>query len=105
MRDHCKTNDAVDKNLEERLGQTLNKFQCAIHPLDTMAKECEMVVRSFEATKNISGMKTNGPYPFPHHSESNTQATVRCTARLFLNLSLTAVFTCSPSQSQRVFTR
>ena len=54
-----------------------------MHPLDTMAKECEKVVKVFEDHINLNDKKTNGPYPYPFRGESNTQATIRCTAKLF----------------------
>ena len=83
MTDRCTTNNAVDHKLEEHLGRKLNQFRCAMHPLDGMAKECEKVIRAFEMRENISDLKKNDTYPFMHRAESNTQATVRCTAKLF----------------------
>ena len=77
MTDRCKTNDAVDRKLGESFEKELNSLRCSMHPLDGMAIECEKVVMSFEATNNIND------YPFKHRGETNTKATVRCTAKLF----------------------
>ena len=83
MTDRCKTNDAVDKKLEDQLGQKLNSFRCAMHPLDGMAKQCEKVVKSFEEEMKVHEKKKTEKYPFQHRAESNTQATVRCASKLF----------------------
>jgi len=86
MTDRCITNSAVDWKLAEQLGQLghdLNSFRCAMHPLDSMAKEYEKVVKAFEDHINLNDKKTNGPCPYPFRGKSNTQATTRCTANLF----------------------
>ena len=38
MTDRCVTNTAVDDQLEALKGSTLNRFRCAMHPLDAIAK-------------------------------------------------------------------
>ena len=83
MTDRCKTNDAVDRKLEDHFGHELNSFRCAMHPLDGMAKECEKVIKSFEEEMKISENKKTEKYPYQHRAESNSQATVRCASKLF----------------------
>ena len=83
MTDRCKTNDAVDRKLEDHFGHKLNSFRCAMHPLDGMAKECEKAIKSFEEEMKISENKKTEKYPYQHRAESNTQATVRCASKLF----------------------
>ena len=54
MTDRCVTNTAVDDQLEALKGSTLNRFRCAMHPLDAIAKACEKVVKRipFRSTQN-----------------------------------------------------
>ena len=77
MTDCCTTSSAVDRKLEDQLGHDLYSFRCAMHPLDSMAKECEKVVKAFDDHINLNDEKTK------FRGESNTQATTRCTAKLF----------------------
>ena len=83
MTDRCVTNTAVDDQLEALKGSKLNRFRCAMHPLDAIAKACEKVVKVHEDSVSINDKKTKGNYPFQHRGESNTQALVRTTAKLF----------------------
>ena len=78
MSDRCVTNDSIEKKLSETI-KPLNTFKCAMHPLDTIARECEKVIRTHDATLPIS----NGLQPFTKGGESNTQALVRCVGKLF----------------------
>ena len=54
-----------------------------MHPLDSIAKACEKVIKLNEDSVSINDKKTKGNYPFQHRAESNTQALVRTTAKLF----------------------
>ena len=54
-----------------------------MHPLDSIAKACEKVIKLNEDSISINDKKTKGNYPFQHRGESNTQALVRTTAKLF----------------------
>lgn len=80
MTDRCITNAAIHRELETLKGNTLNQFKCAMHPLDTMAKQCNAIVRETE-TNTLKDIK--GVFPFKHRAESMTQATVRTTTKLF----------------------
>ena len=51
MTDRCVTNTAVDDQLDELKGSRLNRFRCAMHPLDAIEKACEKVVPC-SATQN-----------------------------------------------------
>ena len=64
MTDRCKTNDAVDRIMGQKLGKELASFRCSMHPVDGMAKECEKVIKSFEVTNNIKDLKNSDKYPF-----------------------------------------
>ena len=84
MTDRCKTNEAVDRKLEGKFGGgNLNSFRCSMHPLDTMAKDCDKTIKSFEVSSNIKDMKIADKYPYTKRGESETQATIRCTSKLF----------------------
>ena len=83
MTDRCATNSAVDDQLEILKGTKINRFRCAMHPLDTMAKSCEKVVKTYEESVSINNQKKKAQYPFQHRGESNTQALVRTSAKLF----------------------
>ena len=45
MTDRCKTNDAVDRIMGQKLGKDFTGFRGAMHPVDGMAKECEKVIK------------------------------------------------------------
>ena len=64
MTDRCKTNDAVDHIMGQKLGKELTSFRCSMHHVDGMAKECERVTKSFEVTNNIKDLKKSDKYPF-----------------------------------------
>ena len=83
MTDRCVTNTAVDDKLKILKGAKINRFHCAMHPLDAMAKSCEKVVKLYADSVSINDRKSKGSYPFQHRGESNTQALVRTTGRLF----------------------
>ena len=83
MSDRCITNKALDDKLEQIKGGKLNRFKCAMHPLDSIAKECEKSVQRFEEKVGINAKKSSGNYPFIHHGESNSQAVIRTTSKLF----------------------
>ena len=53
MTDRCKTNDAVDRIMGQKLGNEFTSFRCSMHHVDGMAKECEKVTKSFQVTNNI----------------------------------------------------
>ena len=54
-----------------------------MHPLDSFARECDKEVRAYETDQNVNSKKSGGHYPFTHRNESNTQALVRVTGKLF----------------------
>ena len=83
MTDRCKTNDAVDRIMGQKLGKELTSFRCAMHPVDGMAKECEKVIKSFEVTNNIKDLKKSDKYPFTLRTESDTKGLLRCADKLF----------------------
>ena len=83
MSDRCITNKALVDKLEQIKGGTLNRFKCAMHPLDSIAKECEKSVHRFEQKTGMNNKKSSGNCPFIHHGESNSQADIRTTSKLF----------------------
>lgn len=84
MTDRCATNSAIVRQLEDRKGANINDFKCAMHPLDSMAKSCDLKVAEFE--RETSEPQTPGQQlPFRHRGESHTQATVRLVAKMFHN--------------------
>ena len=95
MTDRCVTNTAVDDQLQNLKGTKTNRFRCAMHPLDSMAKDCEKVIKSYEESVSINDQKSKGNYPFQHRGESNTQALVRTSAKLYHD----AKFNCSHALS------
>ena len=50
----CVTNTAVDDQLEALKGSTLNRFRCAMHPLDAIATSCEKVVKAHEDSVSVN---------------------------------------------------
>ena len=48
-----------------------------------MAKDCDKTIKSFEVSSNIKDMKIADKYPYTNRGESETQATIRCTSKLF----------------------
>ena len=78
--DRCKTNTAIDRKLEEITGNTIHSFCCAVHPLDTIQQQCSIAVKTFEQTLT---KETNGPQPFKHRGESESQALIRAVDKLF----------------------
>ena len=87
MTDRCPTNSAIENILDSDRDVKLNRFRCAMHPLDSMAKECEQVVFNFEQSNKICDTKNPKlKYPFLNRGESNTKALVRTTAKLFYDL-------------------
>ena len=54
-----------------------------MHPLDSIAKACEKVIKLNDDSVSINDKKPKGNYPFQYRGESNTQALVRTTAKLF----------------------
>ena len=80
MTDRCKTNAAIDRKLEEITGNTIHSFHCAVHPLDTIQQQCSKAIKTFEQTHT---KETNGPQPFKHHGESESQALIRAVDKLF----------------------
>lgn len=83
MTDRCQTNKAVDHKLEHKKGSTINQFRCAMHPLDTFAKDCDKAVKHFEVDIDLVGKRKGARYPYSHRNESSTQALVRTSAKLF----------------------
>ena len=56
----------------------MNEFHCAMHPLDTIARESDKIIKHKE-----TGALTSKQFPFTHKQESVTQATVRTFVKLF----------------------
>ena len=69
MIDRCVTNTAVDDQLEALKGSKLNRFRCAMHPLDAIAKACEKVVKRipFRSTQNNQKQITPSNTESPTH--------------------------------------
>ena len=83
MTDRCKTNNAVDRIMGQKLGKGLTSFRCAMHPVDGMAKDSEKVIKSFEVTNNIKDLKKSDKYPFTLRTESNTKGLLWCADKLY----------------------
>lgn len=82
MTDRCVTNSAIHRKLEERKGAAMNEFKCAMHPLDTMSKDCDKAVKNFEA---VVEHPITGTQLYKNRSESVSQALVRNMTKLFHN--------------------
>lgn len=83
MTDRVVTNACVDRLLEtDVLGNKVNSFRCAIHPLDTIAKDSEK--RIIEAEKDMVPLPPN-VILFKRRGESDTQALIKNTGKLFYN--------------------
>ena len=58
-----------------------------MHPLESLAMECENVVFKFEQSDKICDIKNPKlKYQFLHRGENNTEALVCTTAKLFYDL-------------------
>ena len=86
MTDRCATNNAVDRKLEEIKGKALNRFRCAMHPLDSMQKACEKVLQSKEKELGTKNKYTDNP--FRRRGESGTHALLRVIDKLFHDASV-----------------
>lgn len=83
MSDRVVTNACVDRLLEsDVLGNKVNSFRCAIHPLDTIGKESEKCIRQVE--KEMTPIPLNVML-FKCRGESDTQALIKNTGKLFYN--------------------
>ena len=82
MSDRVVTNKCIENLLAADKGGELINLKCAIHPLDTFAKDCEKKVFMFEKERNFQdpGMKL-----YKRASESYTQALERAVDKLFHN--------------------
>ena len=74
MTDRCITNNAVDRQLEEVKGSTVNSFRCAMHPLDTIHRECNKALITHEDGLTFP---QDDKYPFKGTGESRAQALIR----------------------------
>ena len=81
MTDRCKTNEAIDKSLENEIGHNINSFRCSMHPLDSIAKEANKALKSVEADMP----KPKGACPYTKSGESKVQALIRVASKLFNN--------------------
>ena len=63
MTDRCKTNDAIDDLLALDTGVSVNRFKCAMHPLDTFAKDCDKVIKIYECKHEVNEKKKTCEYP------------------------------------------
>ena len=84
MSDRCATNKLVEDLIEESKGESVNRFKCAMHPLDALAKACDKTLKS-EEDHLLGKSAQTGAQPFLHGNESHTQALVRATSKLFHN--------------------
>ncbi|KAG1675727.1 hypothetical protein GQR58_014553 [Nymphon striatum] len=83
MSDRVVTNACVDRLLEsDVLGIKVNSFKCAVHPLDTIGKESEKCV--LQAEKEMEALPNN-VLLFKRSGESDTQALIKNTGKLFYN--------------------
>ena len=82
MSDRCTTNNVIDEKLEEAIGRPLNRFKCAMHPLDSIAKAVDKSVKLFE-DRRLTSLKKRGSLPFIHRGESQNQALIRTTSKIF----------------------
>nr|XP_054756519.1 uncharacterized protein LOC129262428 [Lytechinus pictus] len=78
MTDRCITNDSVDKKLEKEKNIHLNKFRCAMHPLDTIAKEVNKALKKMDDVHDRTRKM-----PFNKGGECNVQAFIRVGSKLF----------------------
>ena len=84
MTDRRATNAMTDGILEETRGCKKTSLKCALHALDSMAKEAEKFINEdFEKESELNADGKPSQYPFQHRNESLTQATVRTSAKLF----------------------
>ena len=81
MSDRCIVNQAVETILEERIGHKLNSFKCAVHPLDTMARDSEKAIQEIETGCAIEKPKDL----FINRKESITQGIIRGIGKLWYN--------------------
>ena len=78
--DRVITNTAVDRGLDKEKGGKLNSFRCAMHPLDSIHKNCDKFVTAHEHTLNIDKTRK---LPYQKGGENMTQATLRSIGKLF----------------------
>lgn len=83
MDDRCVTNAAIHRQLETLKGKPINDFKCGMHPLDAFHNDCHKVLHHHEKESGVSQKKTSGQYPFVHRDESETQALIRTTSKIF----------------------
>lgn len=83
MSDRCTTNKALEDLLEAEKGGPVNRFKCGIHPLDTIARDCDKHVREYETDISFTEKRPKGNYPFIHRTESHTQALIRTAGKIF----------------------
>ena len=82
MTDRVITNAAIDRGLEKVKGGPINSFRCAMHPLDSIHKQCDKFIRGHENTIDFDPHRK---YPYQKSGESKTQATLRAVDKLFHN--------------------
>ena len=82
MSDRCITNTAIHRKLEDITQSKMNQFKCGMHPLDTMAKDCEKIIKQFESNRNINKIHSM-KMPYMYRGESMTQALIRVVSKLF----------------------
>ena len=72
MSDRCITNSCVEQKLEERMNHSLNNVKCSVHPLDTMAHDCEKLIRhTYVTIHHETGVKSPlGHFQFMLYLES-----------------------------------
>ncbi len=66
-------NKAVHQLLEVEIGKPLNKFRCAMHPLDSFQKACDKVLVS----EGCGTAEKFPQMPYQHRNESMPEALLR----------------------------
>ena len=92
MTDRHVVNKSVNQKLKDKKADIMmdvesdghvqwNNFFCSMHPLDTMAKVCNKVLKHEEGDV----LEEPGQHVFRHRSESGTQALIIAVCKLFYN--------------------
>lgn len=75
------TNTAVDRELQEESGHTLNSFRCAMHPLDSFAREANTILKKEDEKRPV----IKGSMPYQNRGECSAQSVLRAADKLFNN--------------------
>lgn len=83
MSDRVIVNKCIEDQLSAEKGSKLNTFKCAIHPLDTIAKNTDGVLVNFEEEQHVDIKQF-----FKRRGESFTQALIKGVGKLFYSESV-----------------